>query len=318
MCNRLLQAGNRLIARLAGRRKGPIWGCRGLLVLLASLCPAGAALAESPTTIQVAPTDHPRYEQTRRLLSQQFDDVVFRAGSAGVGSDDLVITLGQATLSEIRANSPEQPILALFTESQAIHSIIQSQNQFSAIYSDPPLLRQARLGQLIIPRAGKAAILASPEKAGRYSDLRTRLGKIGLESRVFVIPSQDRLIRHLARALSYGDFLLGTPDPSIFNRQTVKPLLLTSYRSNRLVIGPSRAFVNAGAVASTYTSSRGQIREAVELIRHWRDEGELQSPRYPRTFSVAVNEQVARSMDLLVPSEEELKKTLTRHQEDEP
>lgn len=317
MWNRLLQAGKRLIARLAGRRKGPIWRCRGLLALVATLGPAGTALPDSSTTIHIAPTDHSRYEQTRRLLSQELDGVVFRAGSASVGSGDLVITLGPATLSEIRANSPEQPILALFTQSQAIQSIIQNQEQFSAVYSDPPLLRQARLGQLIIPRAGKAAILASPQKAGRYSDLRDRLGEIGLESRVFVIPSQDQLIRHLARALSYGDFLLGTPDPTIFNRQTVKPLLLTSYRSNRLVIGPSRAFVNAGAVASTYTSARGQIREAGRLIRHWRDERELQSPRYPRTFRVAVNEQVARSMDLLVPPEETLKKTLMR-QEDEP
>lgn len=318
MHNRIRQAGKRLIARLARQqrtgRSGTGWGL--LLAVLILMWPV-TALPEPPATVSIAPTDHPRYEQVKRLLTRELGDATqVRAWSSDVDPNALVVTLDRATLSEIRANRPEQPVLSLFTDSRAIESIITDQNRFSALYSDPPLLRQARLGRLIIPRANTVAILASPEEAGRYSELRDQLSEIGLESRVFVIPSEDELIRHLARALSYGDFLLGTPDPRIFNRQTVKPLLLTSYRSNRLVVGPSRAFVNAGSVASTYTRVEEQIREAGSMIQHWLDHRELVSPRYPEDYSVAVNEQVARSMNLLVPPESELRRTLRRLEDD--
>ena len=317
MHNRLRQAGKGLIARLSMQRTGAGGiGWRVLIPVLILFCPV-TALPEPSATVSVAPSDHPRFGQVRRLLSQELGDSVrVRAWTSGADPDELVVTLDRATLSEIRANRPDQPVLSLFTQSHAIEAIIKDRDRFSALYSDPPLMRQARLGQLIIPRANTVAILASPEKAGRYSELRTQLREIGLASRVFVIPSQDELIRHLARALSYGDFLLGTPDPDIFNRQTVKPLLLTSYRSNRLVIGPSRAFVNAGAVASTYTSASDQVREAASMIRHWLNHQELVSPRYPEHYDVAVNEQVARSMDLLVPPESELRKTLRRQEDD--
>lgn len=315
---RLRQAGKRLIARLRAPRTGRSttgWGA--LLSALILIWPV-TTLSEPSTAISVAPTDHPRYEQVRRLLARELSEAasVHAWSSSEASPDELVVTLDEATLSEIRANNPEQPVLSLFVQSPSIDAIIRNQDRFSALYSDPPLLRQARLGQLIIPRANTVAILASPEEAGGYGALREKLAEIGLASRVFVIPSQDELIRHLARALSYGDFILGTPDPDVFNRQTVKPLLLTSYRSNRLVIGPSRAFVNAGSVASTYTRARAQIQEAGSMIRHWLQDGELAAPRYPEHYSVAVNNQVARSMDLLVPPEDELRKTL-RQQEDD-
>ncbi|XOZ34192.1 hypothetical protein ACMDCT_02860 [Halomonadaceae bacterium KBTZ08] len=316
MGNRLWQAGKRLVVSLRmWRYKAAAsgWQCLTFVVLLVPLVAVAEPLSE---TVYVAPPDHPRYKQVQRVLSEKLDGVRFRAWSSSASSKALVITLNQATLSEIRANRPDQPVLALFVLSQAVQSIVQNREDFSALYGDPPLFRQARLGQLLMPQAGTVAILASPQEAGQYTDLRTRLNdELGLASRVFVVPSRDQLIRHLARALSYGDFLLGTPDPAIFNRQTLKPLLLTSYRSNRLVIGPTRAFVNAGAVASTYTSARAQILEAGDMIRSWLDQGALGSARYPSRFDVTVNEQVARSLELPVPKEKELKKQLIRQED---
>ncbi|MGM0435216.1 MAG: hypothetical protein ACQEQ1_11200, partial [Pseudomonadota bacterium] len=173
MRNRLRQAGT---------------GVCSLLLLAAVLLYPLYALPDSKQTVHIAPADHPRFQQVQRLLSDEISSAAFRAWSPGSDAGELVVTLDRATLSEIRANAPEQPVLALFTPSRAIEAIIQNRERFSAIYSDPPLPRQARLGQLIIPRAGTVAILASPEQAGDYSELRSRLSATGLESRVFVIP----------------------------------------------------------------------------------------------------------------------------------
>lgn len=314
MCNWLWQTGQCLLASLpVCRDDGRSCGGYLCLAFVVLLFPQVAVAGSSSETVYVAPSDHPRYKQVQRVLSEALDGVNFRPWSSSASSGKLVITLNQATLSEIRANRPDQPVLALFVPSHAIQSIVQNRDRFSAIYADPPLFRQARLGQLLMPQAGTVAILASPQEAGRYTDFRARLNdELGLESRLFVVPSKGQLIRHLSRALSYGDFLLGTPDPAVFNRQTLKPLLLTSYRSNRIVIGPTRAFVNAGAVASTYTSGRAQILEAGDMVRFWLEHGKLRRAHYPDQFDVTVNEQVVRSLDLLVPTEKELKRKLVR------
>lgn len=293
------------------------WSRRLLVCALLLLATAGAFARED--TIYLAGADDrglSRLVQTR--IEARFGDQVRVARySQETRGDALVLALDAGALAEVRANNRDQPLVSLFSTSNEIDSIISNQNQFSAIYSDPPLDRQARLGRLIIPRARTVAILSSGERAGSYEPLIASMDLMGLDARVFVVSSSDTLIRDLNRALAYGDFLLGTPDSRIFNRNTVKPLLLTSYRRNRLVIGPSRPFVQAGSVASTYTPARDQVDEGLQLVANWFDKGELPAARYPDHFEVTVNEQVASSMNLPLPSEEQLRESLVAGEDEQ-
>lgn len=252
-----------------------------------------------------------------RIESRFGDRISVAPYNRETDSDALVLALDASAVAEVRANNNDQPVVSLFSTSNELERIIDDWGQFSAIYSEPPLDRQARLGRLIVPRSQTVAILSSSERAGSYESLIASIELMGLEARVFVVSSSDTLIRDLNRALAYGDFLLGTPDSRIFNRNTVKPLLLTSYRRNRLVIGPSRPFVRAGAVASTYTPARNQVDEGLQLVEDWFDTGELPEPRYPDHFEVIVNEQVARSMNLPLPSEDELREFLIAGEEEQ-
>lgn len=299
--------------------------CRGrrcvVLIVIALLWLAATAVSadEGPTLYLAGGEDPSLQELVRARVRAHFGDQVrFRAYDQDTGPDELVIALDASTLAEVRANNNDQPIIALFSTRDAIRKAVGNDSNFSAIYSDPPLLRQAKLGQLIIPRASHVAILASPQKAGDYEELLDAIREQeGLYARVFVVSSQKTLTRDLNRALAYGDFILGTPDNRIFNRNTVKPLLLTSYRRNRLVIGPSRPFVRAGAVASTYTPAGEQVDEAVSLIKAWFSERALPEPRYPWDFRVAINHQVANSMNIPLPDAEALRESLKTREAEE-
>ncbi|WP_208297025.1 ABC transporter substrate-binding protein [Halospina denitrificans] len=303
-------------------RKGllPTW--RGLgrhlgVFLLLSLVSAGSG-AEQDRLFFAGGDDPALTELIQSRVEARFGNRLDLAPyNQQTASDALVLTASADALAEVRANNPDQPVVSLFSTSGETKRIIDSAGRFSAIYSDPPLDRQLELGQLIIPRARTVAILSSREQADSFDQVIDSAERLGLEARVFVVSSPDTLIRDLTRALAYGDFVLGTPDSRIFNRNTVKPLLLTSYRRNRLVIGPTRPFVRAGSVASTYTPAEDQVDEGLQLVEAWFETGELPDPRYPDEFQVIINEQVARSMNLPLPGEESLRESLISREDEQ-
>lgn len=297
-------------------RLGGLWR-RIVFVLAAALSVVQSVSAQEWERVYVAGGERTAQNLVRSEIQARFgSEVDVAAYSEQTPGNAPVITLGAAALSEVRANHPEQPIVALFVSSAAVAQQGFEDDQYlSAVFNDPPLVRQARLGGLIIPGAQQIAILASPERAGDYEGLMLALEAEGFSSRVFVVPSSDQLIRTLSRALNYGDFILGTVDDGIYNRNTIKHLLLTSYRRNRLVIGPTRAYVQAGSVASTYASSAQQIRHGVDALADLRDTGELPASGHPPEFDVSVNAQVARSMNIPVPSEEQLRDALREKEE---
>lgn len=291
---------------------------RNLIAFTLLLIFAAGSVARAGTLYLAGGDDQRLADLVRERVESRFGERVRLAPyDQDTAPGALVLALDSGALAEVRANNDKQPVVSLFSSSNEIDRILDNRDRFSAIYSDPPLDRQARLGRLIIPRARTAAILASRERAGDYEPLIASMQLMGLEARVFVVSSSDTLIRDLNRALAYGDFLLATPDSRVFNRNTVKPLLLTSYRRNRLVIGPSRPFVDAGSVASTYTPAREQVDAALELVSRWYDSGKLPAARYPEYFEVAVNEQVARSMNLPLPSEGELRESLISREDEQ-
>jgi|GEM_PF-300697 len=287
--------------------------CGSLMVAMLFLWLLPAHGAASPA-FYLAESDNTSLNQLvrNRLQAELEDEARLHrySGNGDLPKDALVVTMGSSILQEVRANHPNNPVLALFVSEPDVAAINDQSPSLSAIYSNPPLVRQARLGQLIIPRATTVALLASPGQANGYEALVGELMAEGLEARVFVVSSESALIRTLGRALTFGDFLLGTPDDSIYNRSTIKHLLLTSYRQNRMLIGPGRAFVRAGSVASTFTPVTDQVDDAAGLIRGFFDTGQLAPPQYPSTFDIEVNRQVARSLDLPVPDTESLKQSL--------
>lgn len=225
--------------------------------------------------------------------------------------DNLIVTLGNNALATVQQQSPRPATLALMTEESQFASYLQQQSHsLSAIYYDATLLRQALLGKLILPQASQIAILVRPGFETHYDGLKLALAQYGLEIRTFTVMDEDKLIATLSRALSYGDFLLAIPDPVIYNPRTIKHILLTAYRRNRIVIGPGRAFVRAGVLASTYPPLEAIAKAAVQQIDNYLATGELLPPFHPQEFAVEINRQVAQSLNLPVPGIDELAQSL--------
>ena len=213
-----------------------------------------------------------------------------------------VISIGPAAFSRVRQANRSIPILAMLVKKSFIDGFAaRNPGQISGVFYDVPLLRQALTGKAILPQANTVAILATTATVELYEPLMDELPAYGMSARVFVVDSEDDLIPSLVRALRYGDFLLAAPDDAIYNPRTIKHILLTAYRRNKIVIGPSQAYVKAGSLASSYAPFLEMAALGANLIEQYIVAGAFPAPAYPQIYRVEVNDQVARSMNIPIP-----------------
>ena len=240
-------------------------------------------------------------------LGSTVDIQSFSRGQASQDKTTPVITLGPEAFTRVRQENRDVPILALLVDQSFISGYAErSEGEVSGILYNPPLIRQAVAGREILPHATRVAMLARPETVELYEPLVDKLPAYGLQARVFVVSSDNDLIPTLIHALNYGDFILAAPDSDIYNPRTIKHILLTAYRRNRIVIGPSQAYVKAGSLASTYTPLTEIAKLAAKYIEQYRSDGQFPPPAYPDVFRIELNDQVARSLNIPLPDRQEI------------
>ena len=240
-------------------------------------------------------------------LGNQQDLVFVSDERAALTGNVPIVTIGPRAFSRVRQANRNAPVLAMLAAQDFLKEFAtRSPGQVSGIYYDVPLLRQALIGKAILPQATRIALISTTSSAELYDTLIDQLPQYGLEARLFVVDDEKQLIPTLTRALSYGDFLLAAPDSAIYNPRTIKHILLTAYRRNRIVIGPSQAYVRAGSLASGYASFPEMAEMAAGYLQEFFKTGKFPEPDYPASFQVEINQQVARSLNIPLASSEEI------------
>jgi len=218
-----------------------------------------------------------------------------------------IITAGPAAFSHARQANRTAPILAMLVDKSFISGFAErSPGQITGVLYDVPLIRQALTGKAILPQATQIALLATADSVELYEPLIDELPAYGMSARIFLVDDSDELIPTLVRALGYGDFLLAAPDSAIYNPRTIKHILLTAYRRNKIVIGPTQAYVKAGSLASSYAPFPDMVELADDFLANFFETGQFPPPAYPEEFRVEVNAQVARSLNIPLPSREDI------------
>ncbi|MFW0756669.1 ABC transporter substrate-binding protein [Pseudomonas sp. H11T01] len=167
--------------------------------------------------------------------------------------------------------------------------------RLSLLWSDPPLDRQLRLAQSILPQARRVGVLYDSHSEFLLKELRQAAQPLGLQ---IVAERWDNTSdsRPLQALLKNSDVLLGLDDNDLYNPKTVKNLLLSSYARQLALIGPNAGFVKAGSLASTYSDQNDWLAILDTLL----DRPTASWPRalYPQQFKVLSNPQVARSLGI--------------------
>lgn len=265
----------------------PAWS--GLLAVVLLCLGNGAAQALTVQLLGLTPGSAPfvtalqsRLGAAHQLVSQP------EAGA------DVVVPLHEGVLAEARAT--RRPLLLL----QAAAGSVALGEQESAIYWAPSLSDQIRLARKIMPGLRRVGLLAGPPELARAQALRAALAAQRIE--LIVQPAAPaRLARQVAELAGSVDVMLAPVDPQLFNRDTVKALLLAAYRQGRVFIGPNAAYVRAGALASLQATPEALADSVAAAVRVYARDGAWPSPALVNQFDVVTNPQVARALGLRLP-----------------
>lgn len=226
------------------------------------------------------------------------------------GEPHAIVAVGAVALQEMQArfaaDASPPPILAVLVAHRSFERLADAARLraglVSAAYLDQPPARQLALIRLALPNLRTVGVMLGGdsrslvpefERAGRESG-------IGLVTRM-VAPGG--LYSALQALLPEVDAMLALPDPEVHNSQTIANILTAAYRRRVPLFGFSPAYVRAGALAAVYSTPEQVGRRGGELLRQVMSHRSLPPPQWPREFSVGVNRDVARSLDLSVDAE---------------
>ncbi|HEX4525055.1 MAG TPA: ABC transporter substrate binding protein [Casimicrobiaceae bacterium] len=221
------------------------------LVMTITAALAASALA-APRVLLYATDDTPQLRAAQRGVREALGAtpiVEIPAGDAGARlkaaaheyPEGAIITLGpQAALRAAR----DAPALAAI-ECMSIQASASAQAVPAAI----PLEQQLVWLRRLLPDARYIGVLYDPaQNTELVAALAAALRSADLNPVVAPVATPAMLPAALARLSGSADALLAVPDTTVYKRETVKPLLLFSFRHKLPLIGLSETWVRAGAL----------------------------------------------------------------------
>jgi hypothetical protein len=212
----------------------------------------------------------------------------------------VYIAIGPDALREAVARRCDCVVIAAFTSSQVWHAVVDRlpsahARMMTAVYAEPAPGEQLRLAALLYRRPVRAAAILGPGSE--------RLAPaLAGQADVLKAGREDNMGDILARFKRH-EVLLALPDSAVYNPENIRNILLSTYRRKQAVIGFSADMVKVGALATTYSDIEDINAQVAEMAAAFVASGELPAPQFPRYFRTAINEGVARSLDIAVSSE---------------
>ncbi|MDD2928625.1 MAG: ABC transporter substrate binding protein [Sideroxydans sp.] len=225
--------------------------------------------------------------------------------SGAAAQAELIVAIGSKTVA--RFSSSSIPVLNVMVSRIGLEKFRKGGNQGSSgIYMDQPTERQFSLLRAALPQTKSIGVLISNETPELVS-LRQLSIDSGLNLNIQNVPEPNLLASRLTEVLSGSDVLLVLPDAAVYRSDTIRNILLETYRRHVPMIGLSQNYVRAGALCAVYSTPRQVANQAARIVAQFSKTRKLPDYQYPQEFEVAVNTQVARSLGLTIKSADELR-----------
>ena len=209
------------------------------------------------------------------------------------------LALGAAALQAAVDARLDAPVVSLFASRQAYERTTSAAPNAwaTAIFGEPAPAQQMRLIASLYGREVVVGVLISEQSGFIEPVLRDAATASGLRLEVARVRQDTGLTRALNQFGSAAVVLI-QPDTALYSQTSLRELLESSYRRRLPIIGFSAALVAAGTLASAFTNvpdTLPQLDGVLDQIAA----GRLPNPGYPIYWRVAVNDSVARSLDVV-------------------
>lgn len=264
-----------------------------LLTLLTSWASVGQA-----TILFVVPSFAPpvmsMVNQTHQLLTHDVDVRLLNdATNLDENEYQAVVLVGAQVLEQWQSiNLPTVAVLVSRQQVQASKVRIDS-----AIYAEPSLHQQIVLAESILGPNKKIGVLVQQQ-----ADIKLHgLDQYELDFHPLVVEAvsdYSSLNATLRVLLAKSEVLVGVYDKELYSTDNIKNILITAYRNNQALIGPTAAYLRAGAIASVQSQPEDIAKRLSEIVRQGLSTQHWPQADYNPYVSVVINQQVARSLNL--------------------
>lgn len=214
----------------------------------------------------------------------------------------VYIAIGAQALESAAGLALDAPLLSLLVSRQGFGRVAASEGRraaaMTAIYAEPSPLQQMQVIRAVFARPVTVGTLVSRAAGDIEPALQAAAAREGLALKAVAYAPDAGLLRNLARVADAGALLI-FPDATVYTPQSLREVLETTYRRRQPVIGFSAALVAAGTLASAHTTAADLVAQAVPVVADL-VAGRLPPAQYPRYWQMAVNDSVARSLDIVI------------------
>ena len=242
---------------------------------------------------------------TLRASAPQFSYQISTADSPVVISvNDYVIVVGAKKITHTDLSKYPKRIAVMLTAHQA-----ELVDVSTSIYIEPPVSRQLKLANLLIPGSKKIGLLVSDEQD--KANILNQLSDVEKDMlKVVNIAEYDNINQALFHVLKGTRLLLGHYNSEIYNAKNIKNILITSYRQRKVLIGPSRAYLKAGSFSTTFSDLSHIANRIIEVVEHHKASDQWLKAGYNPHYRILFNAQVARSLNIRVLKEDYLRQQM--------
>lgn len=209
------------------------------------------------------------------------------------------VAIGAEALASVAGERLNAPAVALLASRQAYERIVGGKEALlTGVYAEPAPGNQMRLTRAIFRRRVTVGVLFSDPSAAATALLRDAASANDLSLHAELYDPQAGLSRNLLR-IADAAAVLAYPDAAVYSTQNLRELLEATYRRRQPVIGFSSALVAAGTLASA-VSDADELAAQVAAMAQDFHERRMPPAQYPRYWRVAVNQSVARSLNVVI------------------
>jgi len=218
-----------------------------------------------------------------------------------MSQSDLIITVGQsAAMAVVHQSKIKTPVLLTLIPQSTYREIIKTgKPNISASFLDQPIERQLQLVSLALPNTHFLSTALPSKLAVNEPYIHQLIRNQGLTPKLDIIDNAKDMYYLFNKVSGPSTVILTMPEPSIFNKHTIPSILANAYQRGSPVIGYSQAQVKAGAYIAVYSTPTQLAHQAAD-IAHLFIKNKFKSltpPEFPRYFSVAVNNNIGRSLN---------------------
>ncbi len=288
-------------------------GCAVLCLFVVTGFAASVIASDHLTVLLSLPAEHERQarEEIKRFFpAEQYavdvdslENYIARepvSDGSDLGHGDIVLAAGSQSCQYALIELPERSVMCLLLSRESFHKITQGharqrrEKPYTAIVIDQPVKRQVQIANTVFPSLKYFGVLASEANA------RLQKAKSCARVQVSTYNENEALAPQITDIMSSTDALIALPDHNLYNSERLRTVLLTAYGYAKPVIGYSPSYVKAGALISTYTTTRQVFRQAAELLESslhlGADTSMVHEPQY---FSITDNASIAKSLGLV-------------------